>query len=99
MTILCKKFFPNELAALQNSLISLGFRSNPGLRRADTYADDPEAEEEEDETQREESEEEDEDIRGSSSYGLDIDDKWDDGVTLVDDDRRRLSTPGVAATR
>jgi hypothetical protein len=97
MTILCKKFFPNELAALQNSLISPGLRSNPGLRRAVTYSEDSEAEEEEDETQRDESEEEDEDTKMSNPYGLDIDDKWDDGATLVDDDRRRPSS-GMAAT-
>jgi hypothetical protein len=32
MTILCKKFFPNELAALQNNLIDGDFGSNMRLR-------------------------------------------------------------------
>lgn len=61
MTLLCKKFFPHELAALQDSLINPTFRSNPGLCRAVTYSKDQDAEEEEDgdETQQDESEEED----------------------------------------
>ena len=98
MTILCKKFFPNEFAVLQNSLIGQPLFANPSLRRAVTYIDGQEAEEEEeDETQREESEEEDEDNKTSNQYSLDIDDEWDDNVTLVDEDRRRPSAGGLAA--
>jgi hypothetical protein len=81
MVILCKKLFPSELAALQNSLTSPAFRPDRelGLRRAATYS-------EEDDQQQDESEEEeeDEDTTTSNRYGLDVDDKWDDGVTLVE---------------
>ncbi|KAJ4291592.1 hypothetical protein N0V88_006192 [Collariella sp. IMI 366227] len=94
MTILCKKFFPNELAVLQNSLIRPDLRSNPSLRRAVTASDFLEAEEEEeeeDETQRDENDEEEEDVGASNLNGLDINDEWDDGVTVVESDRRRQS--------
>lgn len=95
MTILCKKFFPNELAVLQNSLIRPDLRSNRSLRRAVTASDDMEAEveeeEEEDETQRDESDEEEEDVGASNLNVLDIDDEWDDGVTVVESERRRQS--------
>jgi hypothetical protein len=97
MTILCKKFFPNELAALQNGLINSGLRSNPDLSRAVTYSETSETGEEEDSTQRDESEDEDDDTKASNPYGLDIDDRWENGVTLVDDGRRRPRAGNAAA--
>lgn len=70
MTALCNKYFPNELAALQNSLIGQPLRPNLGLRRAVTYGEDEEPEEEEeDQTQREPDEDEDEDNKASNQYG------------------------------
>ncbi|EAQ85348.1 hypothetical protein CHGG_09362 [Chaetomium globosum CBS 148.51] len=76
-------------------LVKPTFPSNAGLRRALTYSDGEE--EEEDETQQNESEDEDEDEDAATSnpYGLDIDEKWDDG----DNDRRNLGVTGVAAPR
>ena len=44
MTILCNKFFPNELAALESSLTSPALRSNLDLPRAVTYSRDREDE-------------------------------------------------------
>jgi hypothetical protein len=93
MTILCKKFFPNELATLQNSLIGQhAIGVNPALRRVVTYAEDQEVEEEEEEDglgAGVEDEDEDEDSKTSNPYGLDIDDEWDDHLTLVDGDRQK----------
>ncbi len=99
MTALCNKYFHNELAALQNSLIGQPLRPNPGLRRAVTCGEDGEPEEEDDdETQRESDEdEEDEDNKASNQYSWDIDDEWDDHVTLVAGDRRRPSTGTAVA--
>ena len=45
MTILCKKFFPNELSALQNSLVDGALGSNMGLRCSVTSLEDWEEEE------------------------------------------------------
>ncbi len=94
MTILCKKFFPNELATLQNSLIgNHAISTNPALRRVVTFTEDQEVEEEEEDEsggeRRLEDEDEDEDGKASNPYGLDIDDEWDDHVTLVDGDRQQ----------
>ncbi|KAK3305582.1 Fructosamine kinase-domain-containing protein [Chaetomium strumarium] len=42
MAILCNKFFPNEYAALKNSLTGQPLRANPGLRGAVTYTEEAE---------------------------------------------------------
>jgi hypothetical protein len=47
MTILCKKFFPNELADLQNNLIDGDFGSNMRLRCSVRSVEDWEAEKQE----------------------------------------------------
>jgi hypothetical protein len=86
METLCNKYFPNEYAALKNSLIGQPLRANPGLRRVLTY---PEKVEEE--------EGDDKDNKLSNQYGLDIDGQWDDHATLVVEDRRGLNGTLVAS--